>query len=141
MPAPAAKAPETKVVEEAKAPAEKPQEAVSAIEADLKKTLLGWASAWSRKDVKSYLTYYANDFQTPKGVARKEWETERAKRIDKPGKLQVSIDDIRVSIADDKATVKFRQNYVSSSLKSSTGKTLVFVKSGSKWLIQQERVG
>jgi len=140
-PAPAVKAPETKVVEEAKAPAEKPQEAVSAFEADLKKTLLGWASAWSRKDVKSYLSYYANDFQTPKGVARKEWEAERAKRIDKPGKLQVSVDDIRVSVADDKATVKFRQNYVSSSLKSSTGKTLVFVKSGSKWLIQQERVG
>ena len=140
-PAPAAKAPEAKVVEEAKAPAEKPQEAASAIEADLKKTVLGWASAWSRKDVKGYLSYYASDFQTPKGVARKEWEAERAKRIDKPGKLQVSVDDIRVSIADDKATVKFRQNYVSSSLKSSTGKTLVFVRSGSKWLIQQERVG
>jgi tetratricopeptide (TPR) repeat protein len=140
-PVPAAKMPETKVVDEAKAPAEKPQEAASAIEADLKKTLLAWASAWSRKDVKGYLSYYANNFQTPKGVARKEWEAERAKRIDKPGKLQVSVDDIRISIADDQATVKFRQNYVSSSLKSSTGKTLVFVKSGSKWLIQQERVG
>jgi tetratricopeptide (TPR) repeat protein len=140
-PAPAAKAPEAKVIEEAKAPADKQQEAASAIEADVKKALLGWASAWSRKDVKGYLSYYANDFQTPKGVARKEWEAERAKRIDKPGKLQVSVDDIRVSIADDKATVRFRQNYVSSSLKSSTGKTLVFVKSGSKWLIQQERVG
>ena len=140
-PPPVAKTPENKVVEEAKAPAEKPQEAVSAIEADLKKALLGWASAWSRKDVKSYLSYYANDFQTPKGVARKEWEAERAKRIDKPGKLQVTVDDVKVSIANDKATVRFRQNYVSSSLKSSTGKTLVFVKSGSKWLIQQERVG
>ena len=140
-PPPVAKTPENKVVEEAKAPAEKPQEAVSAIEADLKKALLGWASAWSRKDVKSYLSYYANDFQTPKGVARKEWEAERAKRIDKAGKLQVTVDDVKVSIANDKATVRFRQNYVSSSLKSSTGKTLVFVKSGSKWLIQQERVG
>ena len=91
--------------------------------------------------MKGYLSYYANDFQTPKGIARKEWEAERAKRIDKPGKLQVSVEDIKVSIADNKATVRFRQNYVSSSLKSSTGKTLVFVKSGSKWLIQQERVG
>lgn len=140
-PPPVAKVPETKVVEEAKAPAEKPQEAASAIEADLKKTVLAWASAWSRKDVKGYLSYYANDFNTPRGIARKEWEAERTKRIDKPGKLQVTVHDVSVSIADNKATVKFRQNYESSSLKSSTGKTLVFVKSGSKWLIQQERVG
>ena len=140
-PAPAAKAAETKVAEEVKAPAEKPQDAAPAGEAEVKKTLLGWASAWSRKDVKGYLGYYASDFQTPKGVARKDWESERAKRIDKPGKLQVSVDDVKVSIANDKATVRFRQNYVSSSLKSSAGKTLVFVKSGNKWLIQQERVG
>ena len=132
---------ETKVAEEAKAPAEKPQDAVSGAEAEVKKTLLGWANAWSRKDVRAYLGYYASDFQTPKGASRKAWEAERASRIDKPGKLQVTVDDVRVSIANDKATVKFRQSYVSSSLKSSTGKTLVFVKSGSKWLIQQERVG
>lgn len=132
---------ETKVAEEAKAPAEKPQDAVSGAEAEVKKTLLGWANAWSRKDVRAYLGYYASDFQTPKGASRKAWEAERASRIDKPGKLQVRVDDVRVSIANDKATVKFRQSYVSSSLKSSTGKTLVFVKSGSQWLIQQERVG
>lgn len=136
---PVAKSPDTKTVEEAKAPKEEPQQAVG--EAEVRKSLLGWVNAWSRKDVKGYLSYYANDFQTPKGIARKEWEAERAKRIDKPGKLQVSVEDIKVSIADNKATVRFRQNYVSSSLKSSTGKTLVFVKSGSKWLIQQERVG
>ncbi len=140
-PVPAPKVAEAKVTEEAKPPAEKPQDAATGAEAEVKKTLLGWASAWSRKDVKAYLGYYASDFQTPKGASRKAWEAERASRIDKPGKLQVSVDDVRVSIANDKATVKFRQSYVSSSLKSSTGKTLVFVKSGSKWLIQQERVG
>ncbi|MBP7202133.1 MAG: tetratricopeptide repeat protein [Propionivibrio sp.] len=140
-PAPAPKVAETKVTEEAKAPLEKPQDAVSGAEAEVKKTLLGWANAWSRKDVKAYLGYYASDFQAPKGASRKTWEAERASRIDKPGKLQVSVDDVRISITNDKATVKFRQSYVSSSLKSSTGKTLILVKSGNKWLIQQERVG
>lgn len=137
---PVEKASEPKTAE-AKTPAEKSQDAVSASETEVTNALKGWASAWSRKDVKSYLSYYASDFQTPKGVARKEWEAERTNRIDKPGKLQVGIDDIRVSIDNNRATVKFRQNYVSSSLKSSTGKTLVFVRSGGKWLIQQERVG
>jgi len=139
---PVEKAPEpvaTAKTPEVKAPAEKPADN-SGIEADVTKALQGWASAWSRKDVKTYLGYYANDFQTPKGVARKAWETERTQRIDKPGKLQVGVDDIKISLANDKATVRFRQNYTSATLKSSTGKTLVFVKSAGKWLIQQERV-
>ena len=74
-------------------------------------------------------------------MARKAWEAERTQRIDRPGKLQVSVDDIKVSLAGDKATVRFRQHYVSATLKSSANKTVVFVKSGGKWLIQQERVG
>ncbi len=113
---------------------------VTASESEVSKALQGWASAWSRKDVRSYLGYYAKDFQTPNGMARKDWEAERTQRIDKPGKLQVSVDEINVSVAGDKATVRFRQHYASSTLKSSASKTVVFVKSGGKWLIQQERV-
>ncbi len=109
-------------------------------EADVTKTLQAWANAWTRKDVRGYLAYYANDFQTPKGMTRKVWETERTQRIDKPGKLQVSVDDIKISVAGDKATARFRQHYTSATLKSSTSKTVVFVRSGGKWLIQQERV-
>ncbi len=109
-------------------------------EADVTKTLQAWANAWTRKDVRGYLAYYANDFQTPKGMTRKAWETERTQRIDKPGKLQVSVDDIKISVAGDKATARFRQHYTSATLKSSTSKTVVFVRSGGKWLIQQERV-
>jgi tetratricopeptide (TPR) repeat protein len=132
--APAAKAPAEK------APAPAPA-AAAASESEVTKALQGWASAWSAKDVKAYLAYYASDFQTPNGMARKAWETERSQRIDKPGKLQVTVDDVKVSVAGDKATVRFRQHYNSSTLKTSTNKTVVFVKSGGKWLIQQERVG
>ena len=74
-------------------------------------------------------------------MARKAWETERSQRIDKPGKLQVSVDNVKITLAGDKATVKFRQNYFSATLKTSASKTLIFVKSGNRWLIQQERVG
>ena len=91
---------------EAKSPAEKiPLAAATGSEADVTKALLGWASAWSHKDVKSYLSYYANDFQPPNGLTRKAWEAERSQRIDKPGKLQIKVEDIKVSVAGDKATV------------------------------------
>lgn len=130
---------------EAKAPEAKPaaDKVVAAPSADsaITKALQGWASAWSSKDVKTYLSYYASDFQPPNGMTRKAWETERSQRIDKPGKLQVVVDNVSVTINGEKATVKFRQHYTSSTLKTSATKTVVFVKSGSKWLIQQERVG
>lgn len=128
---------------EVKAAEAKPEKApvTASNDADITKALQGWASAWSNKDVKAYLGYYASDFQTPNGMARKAWETERSQRIDKPGKLQVSVDNVKISLTGDKATVKFRQHYTSSTLKTSASKTLIFVKSGNRWLIQQERVG
>ena len=134
-PVEATKAPEVKT------PAEKAPAVANTSESEVGNALQAWANAWSRKDVKGYLGFYASDFQTPNGMARKAWEAERTQRIDKPGKLQVSVDDIKVSLAGDKATVRFRQHYVSATLKSSASKTVVFVKSGNKWLIQQERVG
>ncbi len=143
---PVEKAPEPVKTPAVKPVAEKPPVTPTPVaasgEADIvSKALQGWASAWSNKDVKAYLAYYASDFQTPNGMARKSWEAERTQRIDKPGKLQVSVDDIKVSIAGDKATVRFRQHYTSATLKTSASKTVVFVKSGGRWLIQQERVG
>lgn len=136
-PAPA-KATETKPAE-TKAPAEKTTPDLHA-ESDVTKALQGWANAWSRKDVKAYLAFYASDFRTPNGMARKAWETERTQRIDKPGKLQVAVDNVKVSLDGDTATVRFRQHYTSATLKSSATKTVVFVKSGNRWLIQQERI-
>lgn len=115
--------------------------AASAVEPELVKAVQNWAGAWSRKDVKAYLAYYGADFQPPNGLSRKDWEAERKQRIDKPGKLQVAVDDIKVAVSGDTATVRFRQQYTSATLKSSANKTLVFVKSGNRWLIQQERVG
>jgi tetratricopeptide (TPR) repeat protein len=106
---------------------------------DVSKAIAAWANAWSRKDVKGYLAQYASDFKTPKGISRKAWEEEREDRIaGKPGKISVSYDEPQISINGDRATAKFRQHYKSSSLSGSTNKTLVFVRSGNRWLIQEE---
>jgi tetratricopeptide (TPR) repeat protein len=131
-PAPEDKAPEPKAV-----PA---QASTESTESEITKAVQEWASAWSRKDVKGYLGYYANDFQTPRSMPRKAWETERGKRIDKPGKLQVAVSDIKVSVNGDKATARFRQQYTSSTFNGRTSKTMVFVKAGNRWLIQRESV-
>ncbi len=85
---------------------------------------------------------YAPGFKTPDGESRQDWEKERKARIAKPRKIEVSIEAPKVTINDaSRATVTFRQHYRSNTFKSSARKTLVMIKSGNQWLIQEERVG
>ena len=106
---------------------------------EITKAISAWASAWSRKDVKSYLASYSSDFNTPKGMARKDWEAEREARIaGKSGSISVTFDEPQISINGDKATAKFRQHYKAPGLSTSTTKSLVFVRTGNKWLIKEE---
>jgi tetratricopeptide (TPR) repeat protein len=101
-----------------------------------------WAKAWSDNDVTGYLAHYAPDFKTPKGESRAAWESQRKARIAKPRHIQVNIDSPKVTFTDaGRVTVTFRQHYRSDSLKTSSTKTLVMVRTGDRWLIQQERIG
>jgi hypothetical protein len=53
----------------------------------------------------------------------------------------VSVVGPRVTFTDaTTARVNFRQNYTSDNLKTTGRKTLVLVKQGERWLIQQELV-
>ena len=116
-----------------------PVKAASGTNDDITKAMSAWADAWSRKDMRAYLNAYAQDFDTPKGMSRKAWEQEREQRIaGKGGKISVSFDSPQITVNGDKATVKFRQHYKATGLSSSTTKTLIFVRSGSKWLIKEE---
>ncbi len=139
---PAAKPVEAKpapVVAAAPTPAPAAPAKVDAANDDVAKAVAAWAGAWSRKDMKAYFAAYASDFNTPKGVSRKAWEDEREDRIaGKPGKISITVDEPQISVNGDKATAKFRQHYKAASLSTSTTKTLVFVRSGGKWLIKEE---
>jgi tetratricopeptide (TPR) repeat protein len=135
-PAPAAKSTPVKTAP-SKAPAKpasNPEEVLSAVSL--------WAKAWSDNDVPGYLSHYATDFKTPNGEPRASWEAQRKSRIAKPRKIQVDVESPKVVFNDSgRVTVTFRQRYRSDDLNISSSKTLVMVKAGDRWLIQQERVG
>ena len=104
------------------------------------KTVHAWAAAWSAKDVNKYLSFYAADFKRPGGENRAAWEANRKERISKPESIQVDISNVTVKFGDaNHATVKFRQSYRASHLQTSGNKSLLLVKSGANWLIQEER--
>jgi len=106
------------------------------------KTVNGWAQAWSNNDVGGYLGYYAGDFETPRGEPRSDWEAARKAQIAKPKKVVVKVEGPKIKFSDsNRVAVSFRQNYNSPNLKVTSQKTLVLVKNGERWLIQQEIVG
>lgn len=130
--------------EPVKAPAPEPVKAAPpANNADaVLKAVEGWATDWSNNDVEAYLARYAKDFKTPDGEPRKDWEKERRALVAKPRKIEVRIESAKVAFGDaDRATVTFRQHYQSNTFKANARKTLVMIRSGDKWLIQQETVG
>ncbi len=129
-----AKAPE-KPVEKVEKPKQDPSQAIT-------DAVNSWAQAWSNQNVSSYLSHYAADFKTPKGEPRGEWEKFRKERVIAPKRIKVTVSSIKVSVKDDThAQVTLRQHYSADTLNTTATKTLVLIKSGDKWLIQQERVG
>ncbi|QZA78445.1 tetratricopeptide repeat protein [Deefgea tanakiae] len=99
-----------------------------------------WANAWSKQNVAGYVGSYAKGFKAPGG--RSAWEKDRQLKISGPKSIDVKVNVLNVDfIDDDTAKVKLRQNYKSDRLSSSTVKTLVLQKSGSRWLILEERIG
>lgn len=131
--------PEPKTAEKPTTP--KPENSGEADKKSVLNTVNGWANAWSTQDMKGYLGYYGNDFQTPKGISRKAWADERHARIEGKNKIDIKIESPQVAIAGNTATVKFRQSYISNRFTANSRKTLVLMKQGGKWQIQQERTG
>lgn len=122
------------------AQAEKSAPSTSNSSGEIVSSVNAWAAAWAAKNTKKYLSFYADDFQTPGGESRANWEAERHERVSKPKSIQVSIKNPVVTFIDNNhASVKFHQNYRASHFSASGNKTLIMVKSGNKWLIQEER--
>jgi tetratricopeptide (TPR) repeat protein len=101
-----------------------------------------WAKAWSKQDVNQYLASYASSFKPGKGQSRKDWEALRRQRVSAPSKISVDIGRPKVTFkGNDEAKVVFYQTYKANGSPQSTSKTLMMIKQGKAWLIEQELIG
>ena len=64
--------------------------------ADVLKATKEWAAAWSAKNSKKYLSFYAKEFKAPAGESRSAWETQRKQRIAAPKSIHVEVRDAKV---------------------------------------------
>ena len=104
-------------------------------------TIKAWATAWSSKDVKSYLAAYGKEFDPAGTRSRGAWEAERRTKITSKSKIDVKIENLAVLITGDKAVARFRQDYKAGALAVSSRKTLELIKTGDRWQIVKETVG
>jgi tetratricopeptide (TPR) repeat protein len=104
-----------------------------------REAIMGWAAAWSSRNVSDYLSFYADDFKTPSGETRAAWESARKERLTSPKYIHVDIRILNIKFIDSNhISAKLRQSYKSNQLQAAGNKTLLMVKSGGKWLIQEE---
>jgi tetratricopeptide (TPR) repeat protein len=129
----------------ATAPVKKPEPvSVAAIDpaAEVVKAIQNWAAAWSAKDSKKYLSFYAKEFKTPDGMGRSTWEAQRKERIAAPKSIKVEVREAKVKLADaTHATITFHQTYRASHLNSQSRKLFDMVKVDGQWLIAADHSG
>lgn len=110
--------------------------------AEVLKATQEWAAAWSAKNSKKYLAFYAKEFKAPGGESRSAWEAQRKQRIAAPKSIRVEVRDAKVKVVDDThASVSFKQSYHASHLNSTSSKTLDWVKVAGQWQIAEELSG
>ena len=108
-------------------------------DSDLLKSVHAWAAAWSAQNVEQYLAAYADDFRPADGESRSAWAETRRERVSNPSSIKVTLSNISIKMIDaTHASVRFKQSYNASHLRSNGHKTLTMVNAGGKWLIQEE---
>lgn len=125
-----------------KAPAALPAvTAAGSSQHEVEQAVHAWARAWADKNMTQYLAAYSKDFATPGGVSRIAWEQDRHLRITSKSRISVNLLELQVTVKDNRAVAKFRQDYKADALAVQSRKTLELVRAGDRWLIVKESSG
>lgn len=100
-----------------------------------------WIAAWNSKDLKGYLSAYADNFVPAQGLSRTQWENLRTKRVGKQGGISTVLKNITPAQCNGKTTeVSFTQEYGSEDYRDTVEKTLSMEYMGGAWRILKETV-
>jgi hypothetical protein len=96
-----------------------------------------WLISWKSGDMKTYRSCYASNFQS-KGMNLNEWISYKTNVRQKSENINISIDDLQISVEGNIATAEFIQSYSSSILQNKSKKTLKLRKINDEWKIYKE---
>ncbi|HSH72238.1 MAG TPA: outer membrane protein assembly factor BamE [Methylophilaceae bacterium] len=83
-----------------------------------------WADAWRNKDVAAYLQFYSDKFVPDSLPSKKAWVAQRKQRLAKPGKIDLVLDEVKVSVDGETATAEFTQKYSAQGFSDNVNKVL-----------------
>ncbi|MEX1166834.1 MAG: nuclear transport factor 2 family protein [Hydrogenophaga sp.] len=120
----------------AKEEGENPSAAVT----DVAAAIETWRAAWEARDVERYLAAYSPDFQPADGLTLAAWRRQREVRIGRARELDITLDELDISVAGERATARFRQHYRSTGSQDTVRKQLTLVRTVGKWQVAAEAV-
>jgi len=104
---------------------------------EISATLKGWLEAWSAKDIKSYESYYSDNF-TSGDMDIKAW-LQYKKTLNKKYKyIKVSGESFSTKCKENKCVVSFIQNYESDQYQVKGNKSIWLIRKNKKWKIYRE---
>ena len=80
-------------------------------EETIKTRVNDWADAWRHKDYETYSQFYAANFTPEPPLSRDAWAKQRKQRLSTAGKINLGVNNIKVTCDGDKATAQFNQDY------------------------------
>ncbi len=100
--------------------------------------LENWAASWSAHNVDRYLSFYDAAFEPSGGIARNEWETQRRRRLQAPGDIEIGLSDFQIRKDGDLYIVEVMQSYSSQRYSDVTRKQFTLVNNGAELKIIRE---
>lgn len=123
------------------APAATPAPAVAADaqQKPVADALAAWVTAWSARDVNTYLSAYAANFQPSDKVNHEQWATKRRTAVGTTQSIKLEVSNVRYAMKDaNHATSSFHQSYTRGDYHDEGEKTLEWERVGGRWVITAE---
>ena len=111
-----------------------------ALKSALVKRVMGWAQAWSEKNLDAYISYYstAHKLNFP---THEDWAENRKQRVLRPGFIKIGVSNIQIRAQTrNLAIIDFLQTFDSLDYSDRVIKRLGLSRINSQWKITDERV-
>ncbi len=106
-------------------------------EGQVKAMLAAWTSAWQKKQLNTYMSFYARDFHGS-GRDWEQWRKHKAYLNKVYKNIRVRITKVQIKVQGSSAQVNFVQHYRSDWHRDMGIKTLELVRQDDRWLIRAE---
>ena len=99
-----------------------------------------WAAAWSNRDTGAYFDLYGQDFRSPSGRTKSQWQGARKYIMEHAERIDVTLEHVKVTPRGERTLVDFWQTYESDRFRSRVPKRLVLAGGPGQWRIVGEGV-